>query len=175
MAWTIFQPEFKSLLIGDNVKIGEKFYTIKHVEPLHPFVHNFGPIDAESTLIDKTITDPAGRNVLTLPKNYLGQFRLIVKDDIELVLKMPHGTSRRSTPYLKTKFSLIGQETIKDGMYEFYTFHEFVPEFDVTNPTKYGINLSRIVFGGYYYILEELVVPPEKYAVIPLFLPPPKE
>lgn len=71
---------------------------------------------------------------------------------------------------MKTKYLLtsISKDTIDLANRTVFVFEDNLPYFNIKNPTQHAINMSRIRFEGYRYILKKLKERPASFTYIPL-------
>ena len=168
--YAVFSGEIKPIVkIGDNLAIIPTttygYFRVKYLEPIQPFIHNFGSISAGSTETEKQPLDSSNRNKMEVGTNELAQFFLTPLDDIEIQVFYPKSVGRMKTKYLLTS---ISKYTDDIAHRQVFVFEDNLPFFNIKNPTNHAINLSRVMFQGFRYVLEKLTTKPENFTYIPL-------
>jgi len=168
--YAVFAGEIKPIVkIGDNIAIlpikSYGYFKVKYLEPIQPFIHNFESISAGSTLTEQQPQDSSGRNKMEVGSNELAQFFLTPLDDIEIQVFYPKSVGRMKTKYLVTSISKYSQDIAHSQV---FVFEDNLPFFNIKNPTQHAINLSRVKFQGFRYVLEKLSEKPENFTYIPL-------
>jgi len=160
-----FQPEeIKPVaLVDENIQVYDegkwKYYRVTFIEPIQPFQRDFGSITAGGSTGDKDIEE------LRVGKGWCAIVRVVLVDDLKVTVKQPKAITRyvvseKVTSYLTALNEVLGLRHLT----ELCVLEERVPIFDVTNPTKYDVPASRVVFYGLKMEMEELPAKPEKYA-----------
>jgi hypothetical protein len=156
----IFLPEAKYNPAG-NV-----FFEVKEIQALFDgqLVNDFGSIAAT------TEASPAEYTDLYMAPRWLGQYRMMVLDDIEVARLHPRaviGSSTESVVTKVTKFTPLLDPTLKST--EFFMFED-KPElyFQPKNTTKYTIGKSRVLFFGWALLLETKSGSPPKATYVPI-------
>jgi len=156
-----YQPEgIKPIaLVGENVHLmpQNKYYTVERMETLPPFIVDFGSLTAGKTKEKERIEDTE------MPKTWLAQYRFKPLDDIEIKVYQPEGKGK----YLIKKDEVMVSVNIFIReidpclhLTELFQWEDTRLLFTVTNPTKYDLPTSRVLFFGIRYKLKEIPKPP---------------
>ncbi|MEM2262331.1 MAG: hypothetical protein QXK24_07760 [Ignisphaera sp.] len=158
-----FKKELEPIALPDEIiKIipQERFYRVKKVVPLPTFVHDFGPMAANTK--DTEPLDIVKDTVkLEMPRLTLAQFRIQVLDDFELLLKQPKTTSKFTTTHREF---FVSMKTPYDNLTEFFQFEDRSAGIVRNNPNG-ALDKTRVMFYGFKYELEE-VSPSPRYTVV---------
>lgn len=158
----LFEPVAKP---RENIRIvpDNKYYRVEYVEPIYGILISLGSVSAESTGSLKELTE------LDLNPLEMGQWRIVLLDDINLIVKQPRATQKGTTKIESTKISphlMLLDPSLK--FTELFTFEDKTRIFiQPENPTKYSVNARILVF-GWKFLLAELESPPAKYTDIPV-------
>ena len=160
----IFEPVVK---VGENIAVFPTnkygYFKVLYIRQLPEIIHDFGSISAEKTVSDKEVTD------LYMNDGEIAQYRMMPLDDIVITVKQPLAKGIWTT---RNTQAAISQKTLQlqtiTGISEFFVYEDEKIYFNVTNPTKYNISKSRVLFTGFKFAVEKLPTPPEVYTVIPV-------
>ena len=100
-----------------------------------------------------------------MPDGELAQYRLILLDDVEVLVKQPATKERFSTKVGPTKLTFKDQ-MLRPGSYEIFVFEDRKVKFKVYNPTNEIQPTARIMFLGFRYKLEKLDKAPERWTAV---------
>jgi len=164
-----FLPELKPIaLVGENVALFREnrwfYFTVTYIDPLYPFVKDFGAISAGETLESQEVSE------LEVGEGWLGHFRVIPIDDIEITVRQPKAKTRGVVS--STVVSKISKYLVTLGitnLSEIFVWEGTAGKevfFDIKNPTDYDLAMSRVLFTGYKYALEELKEKPTRFTAL---------
>jgi len=162
---SIFLEEFKPIVqIEQNVKLIplNRYYEVEWIEPIPLFVKDFGRIAAGGTKTEQEVKKVYVEN------GKLAQYRAVPLDDIKISVRQPRALRKYS---LRTIGAYITKATLafnpELNILEFFQFEDEPVFFDIVNPTRYEIAMSRVGFLGYQYLLKEIPMP-DVYTVVPI-------
>lgn len=156
-------------LVKDRGKTAD-FYAIRYFSPLpekilHLNSANASTLNAAGVTPGTTDLTTEGTSSdirlqpfeLSSKSNTMLQLRYVPLDDIEVVLKKPKTVKGYSTENIT--FAVTPRITAIDpslGITEFFVFEDEKVYMDIENPTKQDAVLCRVMFMGWYYILENI-------------------
>lgn len=156
-----FRERFEPIvLIGENLHLmpDDKYYRVVFLEGLPLIEHDFGATSSGDELRNQEITE------IYLGDNELGQYRMMVVDNLKVYVKQPSGIgkwlTRNGQAYLidYSTYSQAFSESLQ--LTEFYQWEDTPFIVDVT-ATADNTTASRLWFFGYRYVLEELKEVPQ--------------
>lgn len=164
----IFDPEFQPVQ-RENGFIKtlplNKFYRVLYVEQLAEVPpKDHGVVAAETTLADQEFTD------LYVNDDEVAQYRLIPVDDVVVTLKQPLAESRftgKNATGRITQFQQPPVWTERYNLAEIFVFKDDKVFLDITNPTKYVQQMTRVQPIGFRYVLEPVMQQPTQYVALP--------
>jgi len=163
---SIFLEDLKPVAqIEQNIQLIplNKFYTVEWIEPIPQIVKDFGAVSALSKLEKKEVKE------VHLRDNCLAQYRGLPLDYIKIDVYRPTALKQYA---LKNVESYIVRDVAayspKQNLLEFFQWEDEDIFFDITNPTQYDINMSRVLFYGFQYKLKGLIERPTVYTVVPI-------
>jgi len=138
-----------------------KYFKVTYIEPIQPFQRDFGSLAAGTTTGDKDIEE------LKLGVGWCAIVRVVLVDDLQVTVKQPKAKTRyvvgeKISTYLTALNEVLGLRHLT----ELCILEDRVPIFDIKNPTKYDVPISRVVFYGLKMEVEELPTKPERYATL---------
>ena len=152
--------------VGENIRIlpdgieGAGYYRVAFLEPIHPIVKDFGALAAGGDTGDQEVSE------LYMQDGELAQYRIILLDDVEVLIKQPATKERFSTKVGATRLTYQGQ-FIRPGSHEIFVFEDSPKvKFVVYNPGLAPIPTSRLMFIGFRYKLERLERPPDRWTAV---------
>jgi hypothetical protein len=145
--------------IGQNILVYKQkkyfLYNVVYREGLPysaPLMMNFGAIAAGATLAGQSL-----QNILEMPDNQIGQFRMQVLDDVQVTLWEPRSNGRFQ---LKNNIAQVSAYTaLQDSCghtTEFFVHEATWPFVDITNPRVAATVTARIAFYGFKYVVEQI-------------------
>jgi len=149
-----------------NKAENRKYYEVKEIQALFDgqLINDFGSC---ATVVLK---EPAEYTDLYMATNWLGQYRMMVLDDIEVQRLHPRaviGSSTESVITKITRFTQLLDPTLRST--EFFQYED-KPEmfFQVKNTTKYTLSKTRVLFFGFGMFLMEKTGAPAKATRVPI-------
>jgi len=162
---TLFEPVVKpreNIRLVPALRGRKQFFQVEYVEPVYGIIIDLGQLAASSS------TSLSAIDNLDLDENQLGQWRLFLLDDFELLIKQPRAVERGTTKVVSTKitpYTMILDPELKST--EFYTFEDKTRVYiQATNPTNSSV-YARIFVYGWKFLLKE-IEQPAKYTDIPI-------
>lgn len=138
--------------IGDTFAVitaqgSTRYYEVVFTEPLPKsadLIYDGGSIASGATDSSNKITilELEGSSKLENDLSEVGEWWGEVIDDVAVLLKLPSAQSK-----FKTRNDEIRLD-YNSGPVQFYTSEDDIPYADITNPTQYTLNQSRIQFWG---------------------------
>ena len=159
----VFDPVAKP---RENVRLVPKneFYSVEYVEPVYGLLIDFGTIDAdkEGSLYEVEELD--------LEDNQLGQFRIMLLDDFDLLVKQPRAAERGTTKTQSTRITpylAMNDPTLK--FTEFFVFGDSNRIYlqPINTGRQYSVYARAFIF-GWKLGLKRLTETPMKYTDIPI-------
>jgi len=134
----------------------------------NPFVIDLVREGTETNSLDAgKETKEVTLDVLKLPDDALGHWRMKILDDIAVTYCLPRTTKHHATLERLAEFDLL---TMKNDpchhTTEFFTWKSYVPTLVARNPTEYEITKGRIAIYGFIYYIELLPEKPEKVTYV---------
>lgn len=94
------------------------------------------------------------QNQLDQADGEMGQFRMSILDDIQVVFKNPQANTYAVDRNSTANFDRFTQRRDRSGhLTEFFVSQQNRPYLTVTNPTQYTIPFARVAFEGIRYVL----------------------
>jgi len=156
-------------LLRDKGKTAD-FYSIRYYSPLPEKVLHLNSATT-ATLVASGVT-PGTTDLATVTtksdirlqplelsskSNTMLQLRYVPLDDIEVTLKKPKTVKGYSTENVTFKVTpRIATIDPTLSLTEFFVFEDEKVYMDIYNPTKQSLVLCRVMFMGWYYILENI-------------------
>jgi hypothetical protein len=157
---TLFEPVVNP---RENVRLIpiNKFYVVEYIEPIYDQIIDLGTVNsgASSSLHEATELD--------LKQLEMGQWRLLILDDFELIIKQPRATERGTTKTQSTRvtpYTIFLDPELKST--EIYTFEDKNRVYlQAENKGQYDV-YARVLAFGWKFMLEELTERPAKWTDI---------
>lgn len=163
---TLFEPVVKpreNIRLVPKIKKEQVFYRVEYVEPIFGYLLNLGEVSPGSTTTTYEVTE------LDLDPLELGQWRILILDDFELIVKQPRASERGTTKDKSTRitpYTLALDPELKAT--EFFTFEDETRIYlQAENKTNDSV-VARVFFFGWKFLLTELKEAPAKYTDIPI-------
>ena len=161
----VVKPRENVRLVPPPERDTREYFQVQYIEPVYVYIHNFGTLAAGQKTNITEISD------LDLYENELGQWRLLLLDDVEVTVRQPRGVERGTTKVVSTKVTphlILIDRSLKST--EIYTFEDkYRVYLVVENPTNYTIT-PRILFFGWKFRLKP-IPKPAKWTDIPIGVP----
>lgn len=163
----IFEPVVKpreNIRIIPSLTREPEFYTVEYVEPIFGLLIDLGTVNADSDGSLQELTD------LDMDDYELGQFRILLLDDFDLIVKQPRAAERGTTKTKSTRitpYTLILDPELKTT--EFFVFGDSTRIYlQPSNKCRHYPVWARVFIFGWKFMLEKLRERPAKYTDIPV-------
>ena len=160
-----YKKDFEPIVrINENVAIPLaglqlNYFKVLYIEPV-PLITITKSLSALEKSVAYTLDE------LKLNENEAGQWRLVIPDYVSILMKFPRAATKWVTQGQEAPATPVSMNM--PNLLEFYTWKDYVPLLELTNPVNED-QLIRLFIWGFKYSLQPLEKPPKEYTILPVF------
>ena len=161
-----YKKDFEPIVrINENTAIpvaGQReplYFKVLYIDPI-PLITLTKSLSALQEKVEYTIDE------VKLNENEAGQWRLVIPDYVSVLMRFPRAATKWVTASQSASATPISMGM--PNLLEFFTWKDYVPLLELSNPVNED-QLIRLFVWGFKYSLQPLKEAPREYTVFPVF------